>query len=532
MTSYRLLGARRPTGPRKLVHPMNTAPDTTPDPADAVQEVLAGARALARRLREVLAQLTGDPVEFDELVRRTAVPRRTVEDLLAALGPDLETTGGAHRLAPRVRDRYRERFALDELGASAPAGPDQLALVREFVERGPRPVTALDHVTATPETALRRAEFLRDTYDLSGSTVLCLGDHDLTSLALGLVAPSVPVTVVDVDERILQHIDTVAAERGFGVRTLHADLRFGVPPALEGWADLVFTDPPYTPEGIGLFATRAAECLAGPNSRLLIAYGYSGRTPALGHGVQQELLRLGLVFEAILPDFHRYFGAQAIGSASDLYVCQPTARTRKLALRQAPGIYTHGPQSVEAAEATASPELLAAIGERLGSPVASLREPGWSRPIKRQPQPPVFDLRPDPGPWLLRMLLATGTERAAFLLDNNHPDITSERAQRALSELVAAKFRLRFHRSTPDSEHALVVADAVEPDSVAGYLLQRAHGKIGNVWREGLIAHVDPALTKRVARERVAERAPVPADLDLRLIDLPRHRIAELLERC
>ncbi|KAA5832851.1 bis-aminopropyl spermidine synthase family protein [Saccharopolyspora hirsuta] len=510
---------------------MNTAPHPTPDPIDAVQGLLADAGVLARRLREVLAQLTGEPVELDELIRRTAVTRRTVEDLLAAAGPDLETTGTAHRLAPQARDRYRERFALDELGAAAPTGPEQAALMREFIDGGPKPAAALDHVTATPETALRRAEWLRDNYDLRGANVLCLGDHDLTSLALGLVAPSVSVTVVDVDERILQHIDTVSAERGFDVRTLHADLRFGVPPVLEGWADLVFTDPPYTPEGIGLFATRAAECLAGPHSRLLVAYGYSPRTPALGHKVQQELLRLGMVFEAILPRFHRYFGAQAIGSASDLYVCQPTAHTRKLALRQAPGIYTHGPQSVEAIEATAPPEFLAAIGERLGTPVSSLRDPGWSRPIKRQPQPPVYDLRSDPGPWLLRMLLAGNTDRLAFLVDNNHPDITSERAQHALSDLVAAKYRLRFHRSTPNSRHALVVADLVEPDSVAGYLLQRAHGKIGNVCREGLIAHVDPELTKRTAKDRVVALAPTPSDLDLRLIDLPRHRIADLLAR-
>ncbi|WP_093157909.1 bis-aminopropyl spermidine synthase family protein [Saccharopolyspora antimicrobica] len=503
-----------------------TAPHATPGPTDAVQALLTDAGVLARRLREVLAQLTGDPVELDELIRRTAVTRRTVEDVLAAIGPDLETTGSAHRLAPQARDRYRERFALDELGA-APAAAGQLALMREFIESGPKPAAALDHVTATPETALRRAEWLRDNYDLSGANVLCLGDHDLTSLALGLVAPSVSVTVVDVDERILQHIDAVSAERGFGVRTLHADLRFGLPPVLEGWADLVFTDPPYTPEGIGLFATRAAECLAGPQSRLLVAYGYSPRTPALGHKVQQELLRLGMVFEAILPQFHRYFGAQAIGSASDLYVCQPTAHTRKLALRQAPGIYTHGPQSVEAREAAAPPEFLAAIGERLGSPVTTLHDPGWTRPARRQPS--VYDLRADPGPWLLRMLLAANADRVGFVVGNNHPDITSERAQRALSELVAAKYRLRFHRSTPDAKHAVVVAELVEPDSAAGYLLQRAHGKLGNVWREGLIAHVDPELTKRAAKERIAALAPVLDDLDLRLIDLPRHRIEALL---
>ncbi|GAA0516618.1 methyltransferase [Saccharopolyspora subtropica] len=509
---------------------MNTAQHSEPTaPIDAVQALLADTGVLARRLREVLAELSERPVKLDELIRRTAVSRRTVEDLLAAAGSDVDAADDTYRLTADAAERYRARFALDELRTPAPPDDEALELMRGFVAGGPVPATALDHVTATPETALRRAEWMRDNYDLAGARVLCLGDHDLTSLALGLVVPSASVTVVDVDERILEHIDTVAAQRGFAVRTLHADLRFGVPPVLEGWADLVFTDPPYTPEGVGLFATRAAECLAGPHSRLLLAYGYSPRTPALGHKVQQELLRLGMVFEAILPRFHRYFGAQAIGSASDLYVCQPTAHTRKLALRQAPGIYTHGPQSVEALEAAAPQEFLAAVGERVGAPVASLREPGWSRPIRPRQGVPVFDLRADPGPWLLRMLLACNAERAGFVVDNNHPDITSERAQRALSELVGAKFRLRLHRSSPDSRHAVVVTQLRADDSVAGFLLRRAHGKVGNIWREALIAHTEATLTKREARDRVAELARDGDDLDLRLIDLPRHRIADIV---
>ncbi|MGP4020388.1 bis-aminopropyl spermidine synthase family protein [Saccharopolyspora sp. 5N708] len=501
----------------------------TPEPIDAVHAFVADAGVHARRLRELLAQLAEGAVTLDDLIRRTAVSRRTVEELLAAAGSDVETSGETSRLVPDVRDRYRERFALDELHAAPPAGPDRLELMRGFITDGPAPLEALDHVTATPETALRRAEWLRDNYDLRGAQVLCLGDHDLTSLALSLVVPSASVTVLDVDERILRHIDAVCAERGFTVRTLHADLRFGVPPVLEGWADLVFTDPPYTPEGIGLFATRAAECLANQRSRLLIAYGYSPRTPALGHKVQQQLLRLGMVFEAILPQFSRYFGAQAIGSASDLYVCQPTAHTRKLALRQAPGIYTHGPQSVEALEAAAPVEFLHAISERVGGTVSSLRDPGWSRPIRAVQGTPVFDLRADPGPWLVRMLLACNAERIGFLVDNNHPDIANETGQRGVCELVAAKYRLRFHRSSPDSKHAIVVGELVEERSVAGYLLHRAHGKVGNIWREALIAQSDVELTKREAKERVDGLAPNPIDLDLRLIDLPRHRITEVL---
>ncbi|GAA2790435.1 bis-aminopropyl spermidine synthase family protein [Saccharopolyspora taberi] len=500
---------------------MNAAPQSD----DALRALLTEAGALARPLRELLALLAGGTHPLDDLIRLSAVPRRTVEEVLAAAGDDVEQLPGGYRLTAEAADRYRERFALDDLGRPRPTDPGLLDELREFIATGPKPLPALDHVSATAESVLHRAEWLRDHYDLSGARLLCLGDHDLTSLAVALTVPSASVTVVDLDERILAHIDRVATERGLDVRTMHADLRFGLP-LLE--ADLVFTDPPYTPEGVGLFATRAAECLAGPNSRLLIAYGYSSRSPALGHKVQQELLRLGMVFEAILPDFQRYHGAQAIGSASDLYVCQPTAHTRKLALRQAPGIYTHGPQSVEAFEAAASADLLAAIGERVGADVAALQEPGWARPVQPKRGTPVFDLRADPGPWLLRMLLACNAERVAFLVDNNHPDITSEAAQTDLDELIGAKYALRFHRSTPDPKHAVVVAQETEHATPRRFLLRRAHGKVGNTWREALIS-VAEDLSKREARDRVSAAAPQAGDLELRLIDLPRHRLATLL---
>lgn len=499
--------------------------DATPhSPIETVRARLSEAGPRARPLRAVLA-LLAEGASFDELIRNSAVPRRTVEELLRAAGADVESSDEGYRLAAEVRENYLREFDLDEFSprrTETPGTGSAGALaerIRGFVTSAPGPKAALDHVSATPETVLHRARWMHEHYELRGAKVLCLGDHDLTSLAVALVEPTAAVTVVDLDEQVLAHIDGIAAAHGFDVRTVHADLRFGLPPAVEGWADLVFTDPPYTPEGIGLFAARAARCCAGAESRLLLAYGYSDRSPALGHKVQQQLLRTGMVFEAILPGFHRYVGAQAIGSASDLYVCQPTPQARKLDSRRTAGIYTHGPQSVEAG---GNPLTARDVGEVFGVPVESLREPGWDRPV-RPDEVAVFDLAADPGPWLLRMLLACNAERAAFVVGNNHPDITNASAQKGLSEIISAKFALRFYRSTPDSEHALVLAESTKDDSAAGRLLTRAHGKLGNTWREARIAAVGG--TKREATEHVRALITHPADLDLRLIDLPRHRV-------
>lgn len=505
---------------------------TVDAPLDQLAAHLSAAGPGRRRLRRVLALLAEGWQPLAELIRRPAAPRRSVEELLTLLGPDLDSQGDRHRIRPARAQAYRAAFELAEL--AEPADPlagtvsqrtGLLPTIRSDIAANPPPLPALDHVPATPESVLRRALWLDQRYDLDGARVLCLGDHDLTSLALCAVRPDLQVTVVDLDERLLAHIDGLARARGHRIHCLHADLRFGFPPAATGWADLVFTDPPYTPEGIGLFATRAVESLRDPaTGRIHIAYGFSERSPALGAKVQQELLRLGLVFEALLPDFDRYQGAQAVGSASSLYVCRPTAKAKKTVAGT--GIYTHGPQSIESTGA-GQLDPVRELAARDGLEVV-VRQPGWSAPVTARGAVAV-DTTADPGPWALRHLLAISADRVLLLVDNNHPDITSERGQRALADLVAGKYKLRFLRSTPGPKSAVIVADRITETPAAQQvqraLLDRAHGKPGNIWREALTR---TGLTKNEARARIAELTP-GLDLGNRLVDLPRHQLAELL---
>ncbi|MFI5587941.1 bis-aminopropyl spermidine synthase family protein [Amycolatopsis sp. NPDC051758] len=470
---------------------------------NALDDVLAKHGVGVRPLYRVIDLLRTGDHDLGELVRLSTAPRRSVEDVLAALGDDLDRSGDRLRISPGVAASYLQysapRYAdpLDE----AVATHELLPKVAEWVAEVPSPLAALDHVQATPETVLRRALWLDARYDLASARLLFLGDHDLTSLAVRAVCPSAELTVVDLDERVLAYLD----ERGGReIRTVHTDLRVGLPPALGSGFDLVFSDPPYTPEGMGLFAARGVQALREPSEgRLLFAYGYSPRHPALGAQVQRSLATLGLTFEAILPGFNRYFGAQAIGSAADLYVCQPTAKAKKM--RGGKGksaIYTHGPQSVEAAGT--KPALLEKLREIAVAGGLSLE----SRPVDWAISGPegdaiAMDLTADPGPWLLRTLLGTNARRLALLLPNAHPDLADERSQTALSALVQGKYALRYLRSTPDNRHAVVVADAVEHQDE---VLTRAHARLANVSLD------------------------VPEDLrDLRLVDVPRHRLPDLL---
>ncbi|WP_433616032.1 bis-aminopropyl spermidine synthase family protein [Dactylosporangium sp. CA-139114] len=477
-----------------------------PEPIDAVAALVSASGIAGRRLRELIRALTLAPATLEDLVRDHAVPRRTVEALLRAAGPDLREDHGRVMLEPSIRESYGERFDLAGLDTVPEVGG-----LGALIAGAPRPDQALDHVSATEETARRRARWLAETYDLAGARLVCVGDHDLTSLAARQALPDTEIVVVDVDERLLAYIDG----QGAGIACYHADLRFGLPPALVGTADVIFTDPPYTPEGVQLFLGRGAQALRDrTNGRLVMAYGFSPLTPALGLKVQRAVLDLDLAIEAMLPGFNRYHGAQAVGSASDLYVCRPTPHTWQILDRRldklagSANIYTHGEQSLEGAAARGPARILG------------------GGPLKADEL--TVDLAGDPGPWMARVLLALNVPRVTLLAANNHPDLRDEAAQAALRELVGAKWDLRLRRSTPGPRQATVEAVLRPAEGVAGRLLTHVHGKIGNVLRDALM-RADPGLTRAAAQDRAAELVGRPEYLDARLIDLPRHVILRLL---
>jgi branched-chain polyamine synthase A-like protein len=531
------------------------------EPLEAVAEVVAGFGVGGRRLREAVGLLTRGRQSLDGLVRECALPRRTVEALVRAAGPDLDRDADGFAIRAARVDAYRARLRIDELG-----GHEDLAAYRELVARvqadidaAPSAKAELDHVAATAETVVRRALWLTETFELAGARLLCVGDHDLSSLAVSALDPRVAVTVVDVDERLLEFIEG----REPDVQCRYADFRFGLPDDVVDSADLVLTDPPYTPEGVRLFLGRGLQGLRDrANGRLVMAYGFSPLHPALGMKVQRAVADLDLVTEAILPAFNRYHGAQAVGSASDLYVCRPTARTwqvldKKLA-RAAVNIYTHGAQSLEGTGDRLDADVAQAV-RRIAAPngdVALLVGDGWPEvhdstakvglaallgsgmPARKRSGEVAVDLVDDPGPWLLRVLLAVNADRVAVLVPNNHADLSNADAQRALTDLVAPKYSLRLRRSTPTARYAVVEATAVDgvgdgTESVAHRLLSLAHGKVANVWREALvrkrIQNSGASLTKNQARTLIADAVGQPRWLDARLIDLPRHEIEFVL---
>src|SRR5215469_10713925 len=319
------------------------------------------------RVRAFMCQLTsGSWFSVSDLIAQTMLSHWNVAHLLRQLHPWLEHDQDQVRIRAAFHDGFRSIFNCSsysnetlltpyEVAAQASEKAEQseavLASMERIVNDFPmRPTRHLDHVSATPLTCLKRALFLAKNYELVGATILLLGDHDLTSLALAQVESEVSITVVDSDEGVLDYIETVSVRHGWTIRTLFADLRLELPRSVEASCDLVFTDPPYTPEGMRLFLARGLESLKPTNSaRLLFCYGFSERHPGLGLKVQSVLHDLHVVTEAILPHFNRYRGAEAIASSAALYICRPTRRSLPAAqaIKVDPRIYTQGKTAEE-----------------------------------------------------------------------------------------------------------------------------------------------------------------------------------------
>jgi len=221
-------------------------------------------------------------------------------------------------------------------------------------------------------------------------------------------------------------------------------------------------------------------------------------------------------------------------------------------------MYTHGAQSVESA---ARPLADAAAARILGLAAGPgedvlLVGGGWPEACggQRLPLPAlmaaplpgrlhahtaVINLYPGFGALVFRALLAASARRVAIVCGNDVPELRDGAGQRALARLIAPKYRItRLLRSTPEPDMAVILAEQARAgeltaaEQVAGYIFARAHGKLGNAWREGLITlwkSRGRELTKRDARRLIESVTAAPELLDRCPIDLPGHLFPPLI---
>ncbi len=281
----------------------------------------------------------GKAIENNQLVRKIGLSRNVLNQIKERLASILEpvsknTQLNANQTKPVQAlfeaDYKPEETLWDVFEGEAYKG--LVAFLKTVDKKRPSPERKYDQFKATIETIARRACLLQFFGDIQNKRLLFIGDDDFTSIAVAKTGGAKNITVVDIDKRILSKINSFSNEKGLGIKTLHYDARKKLPADLEKKFDVVFTDPPYTPEGIRLFISRAIESLDGDNraARIYFCYGNSDKAKERFLSIYEILINSGLMARWIFDKFNRYQGAESIGSASSLFITEATPKTKLL----------------------------------------------------------------------------------------------------------------------------------------------------------------------------------------------------------
>ncbi|MHA1698174.1 MAG: bis-aminopropyl spermidine synthase family protein, partial [Promethearchaeota archaeon] len=162
--------------------------------------------------------------------------------------------------------------------------------LQEICTLRPKADVTLDQSNCTCRTLLKRLILMHQYQVFDGNSILFLGDDDFVSISCMLPEfieeffvtirsnedPPFRITVMDVDDRILQKIREITDKTNMNkIKIVRHDLRKPVPLRLRNRFDVVFTDPPYTLEGVRLFLARAIVCLKKkPGSRIFLSVGH------------------------------------------------------------------------------------------------------------------------------------------------------------------------------------------------------------------------------------------------------------------
>ncbi|HIP16526.1 MAG TPA: putative methyltransferase [Methanothermococcus okinawensis] len=188
---------------------------------------------------------------------------------------------------------------------------------REYAKLRPKVNTRIDQSHATPETAVYRAAVMADRGDLEGKKVLFIGDDDLTSIPSAMTGFPEEVVVMDIDERLLNLIDEISKREGLNIETVKQDFREELDRKYWGRFDTVFTDPPYTLNGLKLFLSRGVEGL-GEGDRGVLYLAFSHKPIEEYLEVQRIVNSMNFAIYELVPGFNIYEGSEIIGNTTFL----------------------------------------------------------------------------------------------------------------------------------------------------------------------------------------------------------------------
>lgn len=173
-------------------------------------------------------------------------------------------------------------------------------------QQRPPAIIDYDQGYITPECTLARVAFAHWKGDIDHREILVLGDDDLVSLALCLVGKPRAITVVEIDERLVEFIRTWAKRLDLPIEIQHFDLSQPLPDDYLHRFDTFLTDPPESLIAFRAFVGRGIASLKSPGCAGY--FGFTRREATLNkwHQIQSYLIAQNVVVTDILHNYHEY----------------------------------------------------------------------------------------------------------------------------------------------------------------------------------------------------------------------------------
>ncbi len=153
----------------------------------------------------------------------------------------------------------------------------------------------------------RKAIFMRQNGDIEGKKIFVLGDDDLFSIAVQMVASPKKVTVLEFDKRVIRKIREAAEIAGCKIETRHYDARDSLPKKFIGKFDSFTTEPPEARPAMEAFLGRCFRSLK-KEAGVSGCFGLSRLESSMKkwREIQSFMLSKGAVVTDIIRSFTEY----------------------------------------------------------------------------------------------------------------------------------------------------------------------------------------------------------------------------------
>jgi len=281
----------------------------------------------------------GKPIDNNKLLQKLGVSKNALNQVKELLSNLLETPSNFTNLKRNetkiIQSLFDSKYRTEEELWSYFENTEYintLNFLKIFENKKPPSDRKYDQFTATIETTARRVALMEEFGDIAGKRLLFLGDDDFTSISTAKTNKASEVTVLDIDARIIEIINKIRINEKLSINVENYDARKTLAAFHQNRYDVVFSDPPYTSEGIKLFTSRAIKALdlSNQSARIYLCFGNSDRAKERFLPIYNIFESSGLMIRWVFDKFNRYKGAESIGSTSSLFILDTTSKTKPL----------------------------------------------------------------------------------------------------------------------------------------------------------------------------------------------------------